>query len=127
MRPSLLKLTKFDDIIYKEFRQDFPNLNIKNLNEDDIKTEAAKAKWRPFMNHFDGQVKDFNQGCLLRINYLGEYDQENTMLSQRIQYLAIEIARNREGLNDELYEKVNKEKEESTDKEVKQGGCCGGC
>ena len=65
IRPSLLKLTKHDDEIYKEFRRDFPDLDLKKLPEDDMKTAEGKAKWRPFMNHFQGQVADYNQGCLI--------------------------------------------------------------
>ena len=115
IRPSLLKLTKHDDEIYKEFRRDFPDLDLKKLPEDDMKTPEGKAKWRPFMNHFQGQVADYNQGCLIRIDYMGEYDQENSMLGTRIQYLAIEIARNRELLNDELYDKIVSEKKKNED------------
>ena len=116
MRPSMLKLTKFDDDIYKEFRQDFPKVDITSLKDEEFKTPEAKAKWRPFMNHFEGQVADYNQGCLLRISHLGEYNEDNTMLSTRIQYLAVEIARNREGLNDQLYEQEMKKKKEEKEK-----------
>lgn len=127
MRPSLLKLTKFDDEIYREFRRDFPKLNVDVLDQEEFKSEPAKARWRPYMNHFDGTVPDFNQGCLLRLDYRGAYDESNTMLSTRIQYLAIEIARNREGFNDKLYEQKLKEALKAKASAGKKGGCCSHC
>ena len=41
--PSLksLKLTKNDDIIYTIFRQEFPDLNIKSLTEEALKSEEG--------------------------------------------------------------------------------------
>jgi hypothetical protein len=47
-------------------------------------------------------VKDFNFGTLLRLRASGDYEPENTVVVSRIQFLAIEIARNREGANDAL-------------------------
>jgi hypothetical protein len=37
-----------------------------------------------------------------------EYTDENTILVTRIQFLAIEIARNRQGLNDSIYNENSK-------------------
>ena len=41
--PSLktLKLTKNDDILYKAFREQFKDLDIKSLTEDSIKSEEG--------------------------------------------------------------------------------------
>jgi len=39
---------------------------------------------------------------LVRTNAKGEYSSENTFLVVRIQFYAIEIARNREGYNDSV-------------------------
>merc|ERR1712004_532461 len=134
LRPSMLKLTKHDDEIYKEFRRDFPDFDVVKINEEKLKTQEAKAKWRPFCNHFDGQIADFNQGCLLlkfnqfqifcsRIDSMGEYNEDNTTLALRIQFLAIEIARNRELVNDKLFDQIQEQKK----KAVPKKGCCSGC
>ncbi|NXU67233.1 PBDC1 protein, partial [Horornis vulcanius] len=60
-------------------------------------------KWRPFCLRFEGVVEDFNYGTLLRLDSRREYSEENTIFATRIQFFAIEIARNREGCNDEVY------------------------
>ncbi|NXB39713.1 PBDC1 protein, partial [Eulacestoma nigropectus] len=60
-------------------------------------------KWRPFCLRFEGVVEDFNYGTLLRLDSRREYTEENTIFATRIQFFAIEIARNREGCNDEVF------------------------
>ena len=40
--PSILKLTPMDDEIHKQFREDFKDLKVDILQEDDIKSEANK-------------------------------------------------------------------------------------
>ena len=60
-------------------------------------------------------VEDFNFATLLRLDCTGDYSEANTILVTRAQFVAIEIARNREGLNDGLNEKFkdyNKESKE---------------
>lgn len=42
MDASSLRLTQIDDKIYQRFREEFPDLNIKDLKEDDLKTPEAK-------------------------------------------------------------------------------------
>ncbi|KAB0368318.1 hypothetical protein FD755_020084 [Muntiacus reevesi] len=95
--PQFLKLTKVDDQIYSEFRENFKNLRIDILDPEELKSESAKEKWRPFCLKFDGIVEDFNYGILLRLNCSQGYTAENTIFAPRIQFFAIEIARNREG------------------------------
>uniref|UniRef100_A0A4W5ML21 Polysaccharide biosynthesis domain containing 1 n=1 Tax=Hucho hucho TaxID=62062 RepID=A0A4W5ML21_9TELE len=102
--PSNLKLTKVDDRIYTSFRESFSDLNIKNLDPDMLKTADAKEKWRPFCNQFDGVVEDFNYGTLLRLDCEKDYTEENTIFATRIQFFAIEIARNREGFNTPVFQ-----------------------
>lgn len=97
-----LKLTKIDDELYAHFKHNFPDLNIKLFKEDDIKNPAQKEKWRKFCESFKDDVEDYNMGTLLRLNSEDDYTPENTTLSIRTQWLAIEIARNREGLNTAL-------------------------
>ncbi|XP_041280648.1 protein PBDC1 isoform X1 [Onychostruthus taczanowskii] len=103
VEPKFLKLTKVDERIYEEFRGAFRDLRVDVLDPEELKSEAAKAKWRPFCLAFEGVVEDFNFGTLLRLDCRGEYSEENTIFATRIQFLAIEIARNREGCNDEVH------------------------
>ncbi|KAJ2768512.1 hypothetical protein GGI18_005580, partial [Coemansia linderi] len=72
------------------------------LDERDFKSDVAKAKWREFMNKYENKVKDYNFGSLLRIDCTGDYSEENTMFVMRTQFYCIEIARNKQGLNDAL-------------------------
>ncbi|KAG8441110.1 hypothetical protein GDO86_006741 [Hymenochirus boettgeri] len=55
--PRLLKLTRTDDVIYQSFREEFPGLQIEKLDPEDLKSPAAKEKWRPYCMQFDKQVK----------------------------------------------------------------------
>ncbi|KAB0336330.1 hypothetical protein FD754_025693, partial [Muntiacus muntjak] len=125
--PQFLKLTKVGDQIYSEFRENFKNLRIDILDPEELKSESAKEKWRPFCLKFDGIVEDFNYGILLRLNCSQGYTAENTIFAPRIQFFAIEIARNREGYNKAVYtgikdkeEKEAKKKKEPTEKEKKR-------
>nr|XP_020635758.1 protein PBDC1 [Pogona vitticeps] len=106
--PKFLKLTKVDDQIYAEFRKAFKDLGIGVLDPEDLKSEPAKEKWRPFCLQFDGIVEDFNYGTLLRLNCSQGYTEENTIFATRIQFFAVEIARNREGYNSVVYDSAKK-------------------
>lgn len=98
--PKLLKLTPHDDNIYKTFREEFPDLKVDVLDEDGLKSFEAKQKWRPFCEKFKDVVEDYSFGTLLRLDHTGEYSEHNSILVTRIQFYAIELSRNREGLND---------------------------
>lgn len=50
-------------------------------------------------------LEDYSFGTLLRSDAENDYSEENTMLVTRIQFLCIEIARNKEGINDILRKK----------------------
>lgn len=99
-----MQLTPFDDVIYQTFRQDFPNLKIGKLSDSDLKEPSEKIRWRAFIEKFN-KVEDFSFGTLLRADASLDNSPENTLLVVRIQFLAIEIARNREGLNDQIRKK----------------------
>lgn len=101
--PKFLTLTKVDEQIYGEFRKAFGGLRVDVLDPEDLKSEPAKEKWRPFCLQFEGVVEDFNYGTLLRLDCRGGYSPENTIFATRIQFFAIEIARNREGHNSTIY------------------------
>uniref|UniRef100_A0A1B6C9C8 Polysaccharide biosynthesis domain-containing protein n=1 Tax=Clastoptera arizonana TaxID=38151 RepID=A0A1B6C9C8_9HEMI len=62
--------------------------------------EVYFNKWRDFCEKFKDIVEDYNFGTLLRINTTGDYSEENSILTTRVQFYAIELARNREGYND---------------------------
>ncbi|KAJ2077078.1 hypothetical protein H4R24_005340 [Coemansia sp. RSA 988] len=100
--PGKFRLCPIEDELYKDFRKNFPTLNIAHLDADDFKTEASKAKWREFINKYENRITDFNFGSLVRIDCKGDYTEENSMFAMRTQFLCIEIARNKEGLNKEI-------------------------
>ncbi|KAM4720572.1 protein PBDC1 [Anableps anableps] len=101
--PKFLKLTKVDDQIYSSFRETFKELDVKQLKEEDLKSDEAKQRWRPFCNQFEGIVEDFNYGTLLRLDCEKDYSEENTTFATRVQFFAVEIARNREGFNNMVF------------------------
>ncbi|KAK3589417.1 hypothetical protein CHS0354_020746 [Potamilus streckersoni] len=100
--PKAIRLTRIDDEIYTRFRQEFPDFPVEVLKEEQLKSPEAKEKWRPFCSYFENKVEDFNMGTLIRIDSRKEFSEENSMLVLRIQFLALEIARNREGYNDSI-------------------------
>ncbi|KAF9885834.1 hypothetical protein FE257_012306 [Aspergillus nanangensis] len=108
---SKLRLTKIDDEIYEHFKQEFPDFDpAEPINEDVMKSKAGKDKWRGWINSYEKKVADFNFGTMLRSDASKEYEQETTIFSTRMQFYAIEIARNRAGLNDWVYEKAQGQK-----------------
>ncbi|XP_069473830.1 protein PBDC1 isoform X2 [Ambystoma mexicanum] len=108
--PKYLRLTKVDDLIYSDFRETFNDLKIDSLDPEELKSETAKQNWRPFCIRFDGIVEDFNYGTLLRLDSKKDYTEENTIFCTRIQFLAIEISRNREGFNHFVFSEAAKTK-----------------
>ncbi|XP_045604685.2 protein PBDC1 [Procambarus clarkii] len=100
--PKLLRLTPKDDVIYSAFRKEFPDFNVAKLEEKDLKSSEAKEKWRPFCIAFEKEIEDYSFATLVRIDTNDEYSESNTILVTRIQFFCIEIARNREGLNDAI-------------------------
>ena len=102
--PQRVRLTSLDSDIYTKFRLMFPaeTLSVAVLDEDELKSPAMKAKWRPFCMHYEKTVEDYNTGTILRLDASKPYSPENTTLAPRIQFYAIEIARLREGCNVEV-------------------------
>ncbi|XP_055986094.1 protein PBDC1 [Sorex fumeus] len=123
--PQFLKLTKVDDQIYSEFRENFEKLRIDILDPEELKSESAKEKWRPFCLKFDGLVEDFNYGTLLRLDCSQGYTDENTIFAPRIQFFAIEIARNREGYNKAVFSVQDKEEDKVSNNGGKKDACDG--
>lgn len=103
--PKLLKLTPHDDALYKDFRARFPALNVKLLVEAELKSEDSKKQWREFCMNYEGIVEDYNYATMVRLDSESDYREDNTTLVPRVQFYAIEIARNREGYNDGIKNK----------------------
>ncbi|KAL7643613.1 UNVERIFIED_CONTAM: hypothetical protein RMT77_005596 [Armadillidium vulgare] len=103
--PKLLRLTQKDNLIYEEFKKEFPDFKLKVLEEEELKSPSAKEKWRPFCSKFEKEIEDFSFATLVRLNCEEDYTEENTILVTRIQFFCIEISRNREGLNDSIRNK----------------------
>ena len=40
--PVFLKLTRVDDVIYQTFREDFPDLDVRIVNDDELKSKEGK-------------------------------------------------------------------------------------
>ncbi|KAJ6464193.1 DUF757-domain-containing protein [Mycena vitilis] len=132
--PKELKLTKLDDEIYEDTLKTFPELaendyaKLVKLDEDAMKSPEGKERWRVFIDSYKKKVKDYNFGSLIRTDARQEYGENNTIFVTRIQFYAIEIARNRLGLNDAAHElaiveaakeKAQKEKDAAAAKKKK--------
>lgn len=110
VRGSALRLTKMDDDIYEHLKTDFPEFDpAATINEDEMKSKTGKERWRKFMMAYEKKVDDYNFGTIVRLGPKMEYDQDTTMFVPRMQFYAIEIARNKSGLNDWIYENHQKE------------------
>ncbi|KAL8682643.1 MAG: hypothetical protein Q9186_001330 [Xanthomendoza sp. 1 TL-2023] len=108
MKGSQLRLTKIDDEIYDHFKQDFPEfVTTETIDEDQMKSKEGKERWRNFMMAYEKKIDDYNFGTMLRANPKFEYGEKETIFAMRMQFYAIEIARNRQGLNDWVYEKAH--------------------
>ncbi|KAJ8098841.1 putative polysaccharide biosynthesis protein [Lipomyces tetrasporus] len=112
VKGSTLRLTRLDDEIYEHFIKDFPEYDsadaVAEINEDDMKSPKGKDRWRKFMNTYEKTVHDFNFGTLLRTGSKDEYEEKTTIFVPRMQFLAVEIARNKHGLNDWIYGQEHK-------------------
>lgn len=99
MNPTELRLNKNQDTIYKRFRNYFPNLDVEFVDEKALKFDNTE-KWRLFCEEFRNILDDYNTGTILRINASGIYDESNTLITTKVIFLAIEGARNIEGVNE---------------------------
>ncbi|KAJ9150441.1 hypothetical protein NKR23_g3740 [Pleurostoma richardsiae] len=110
VKGSSLRLTKMDDDIYDHLMRDFPDFDpAEPIDEEKMKSKEGKKRWREFMMAYEKKIEDYNFGTLVRKSPKDEYDQHTTIFVPRMQFYAIEIARNRKGLNDWIYEKAHAE------------------
>ena len=114
MPGSKLRLTRMDDEILEHLHRDFPDFDpAQPLDEDKMKSKEGKDRWRKFVNVYekgDKKVEDFSFGTMLRLSPKTEYGEKETMFAVRMQFYAIEIARNKAGLNDWIFVEAQKEK-----------------
>ena len=111
VKGSSLRLTKMDDEIYTHLMLEFPDFDpAKPINEDEMKSKAGKEKWRPFMMAYEKLIDDYNFGTIVRTRPDVEYGEKTSIFVPRMQFYAIEIARNKAGLNDWVYEQNQKNK-----------------
>ncbi len=109
---SKLRLSRLDDQILEHFNREFPDFDpAQDLDEDSMKSKEGKEKWRKFSLVYekgDNRIEDYNFGTMLRKSHKTEYGEKETIFAVRMQFYAIEIARNRAGLNDWIYENAQK-------------------
>lgn len=114
MRGSKLRLTKMDEEIYEHFKKEFPEFDPKEtIDENKMKSKEGKERWRNFMMTYEKSVDDYNFGTMLRSNPKFEYGEKETIFAMRMQFYAVEITRNREGLNDWVYEQAHPNEDSS--------------
>ncbi|KAI0810118.1 DUF757-domain-containing protein [Xylaria sp. FL0064] len=111
VKGSSLRLTRMDDEILEHLKTDFPEFDpAAPIDENEMKSKAGKERWRKFMMAYEKKIDDYNFGTMLRTRPDVGYEQDTTIFVPRMQFYAIEIARNRAGLNDWIYEKAQAEK-----------------
>ncbi|KAI0752640.1 polysaccharide biosynthesis-domain-containing protein [Daedaleopsis nitida] len=126
VHPRELKLTKMDDEIFDHAMEVFPELKenehekLIKLDEEWMKSESGKNRWRDFIQHYEKKVKDYNFGSLIRTDARQEYSETNTIFVTRIQFYVFEIARNRLGLNDKAHEIAKEEAAKEKEKVAKE-------
>lgn len=109
-RGSKLRLTKCDDDIHEHFRREFPDYDpAGTIDENAMKSKEGKERWRKFIGEYEKKIDDYNFGTMLRKSAKSEYTEDETIFAVRMQFYAVEIARNRQGLNDWIYEKNHPE------------------
>lgn len=133
VKGSTLRLTKYDDEILEHLHKDFPEFDpAEPIDESKMKSAQGKKRWRDFMMAYEKKVDDYSFGTILRKDPKEEYTEHGTIFGMyavythdfgdqvtdklchgavpRMQFYAVEIARNRKGLNDWIYEKAQAEK-----------------
>ncbi|KAL5514721.1 hypothetical protein ACEPAG_2037 [Sanghuangporus baumii] len=126
VQPKELRLTRIDDEIFEDLSNRFPELvkepyeGIVKLDEDWMKSPDGKKRWREFIESYKDKVKDYNFGSLIRTDCRDEYGETNTIFVTRMQFCAIEIARNRLGLNDAAHELAIREAEKERQQKEKE-------
>lgn len=83
VKGSTLRLTKIDDEIYDHLSKDFPEFDpAETIDEDKLKSPAAKKRWRDFMMAYEKKVDDYSFGTMLRTSPKEEYTQHGTIFGK---------------------------------------------
>lgn len=98
---TIPRLSARDADISEKFNESFPDLNLRKLTESDLKSGNNKEKWRKFCDEFK-DLDDFSFATLLRLDSDKDYSEENSIIVTKVQFYAIELARNKQGHNDEI-------------------------
>lgn len=101
-----MRFTPMDNEMYKIFRTAFPEMNVKSIDVASLKSKEEKAKWYLILESWKDSLRDYNSGTLLRVDCTAPLSPENCCVVPRSQFYCIEIARCREGLNDEFVQSV---------------------
>ena len=75
-------------------------MNVAVITHDSLKTPEAKEIWRTFCENYKETVEDYNYATLIRLDSALDYSEANSIIVPRVQFLALELARNKEGYND---------------------------
>ena len=76
---------RIDDEIFADLSEKFPEVvqppyeKLVKLDEDWMKSEEGKKRWRDFIEAYKDKVKDYNFGSLIRTDSMGEYGEMNTI------------------------------------------------
>ncbi|CAP36963.1 Protein CBG19750 [Caenorhabditis briggsae] len=114
----VLRLNKHQDLILAEFRKSFPDLNVEEVTTSLVKDNGAKETWREFCEQFKEIVEDYSMGTLMRCHAAKAYSPENTVVVPKIIYLAVEMARNVEGVNEKNKASYTASQEEESKKQM---------
>ncbi|CAG9536430.1 unnamed protein product [Cercopithifilaria johnstoni] len=111
-----LTIHKKFSVIYDKFREIFPEMNVEKVTEIELKGENNQ-QWFIFCEYFK-EVEDYNIATIMRIRVDGAYIESNTIIVPKIIFLAVKVARNKEGLNENCkksfkmdYERIRREGE----------------
>jgi hypothetical protein len=93
MRGSELRLTKMDNEIYEHFKREFPEFDPKaTINEDEMKSNTGKERWRNFIMQYEKKIDDYNFGTLVRSNPSFEYGEKETIFGELFYRSTYEMA-----------------------------------
>lgn len=100
MSEKTLRLTeKYDNVLYDAFRSFFPDVSvgkIKRVTFDGMN----KSRWKRLERNVMKKMKTKEDTLtMLRLDSRGGYSEDNVVMVSRLQFLCIEVTRNREGSN----------------------------
>jgi hypothetical protein len=84
------RVYRMDDSIFENLSNKFPELvqppynGLRKLDEDWMKSEEGKTRWRDFVEEYKDTVKDYNFGSLIRMDASDEYGERNTIFGESL-------------------------------------------